>query len=91
MTKLTDLNAKSIKPGDRNIPDGTIAGMLMGNMHYDRTMQQVTDYENKIEALTIRQIQEAFARHIQTDLLVLSVAGDFANADKYADTEEEAK
>lgn len=29
MTKLTDLKAKNIKPGNRNIPDGTIAGMRL--------------------------------------------------------------
>lgn len=29
MTNLTDLKAKSIKPGDRNIPDGTIIGMRL--------------------------------------------------------------
>ena len=29
MVKLTDLKAKSIKPGDRNIPDGTIIGMRL--------------------------------------------------------------
>jgi integrase len=29
MVKLTDLKAKSMKPGDRNIPDGTIIGMRL--------------------------------------------------------------
>ena len=29
MVKLTDLKAKNIKPGDRNIPDGTVVGLRL--------------------------------------------------------------
>tara|TARA_E500000331_G_scaffold313508_1_gene322225 strand:- start:444 stop:659 length:216 start_codon:yes stop_codon:yes gene_type:complete len=29
MAKLSDLKAKGIKPGDRNIPDGTVTGLRL--------------------------------------------------------------
>ncbi len=57
--------------------DGAILGMLVSNLHDDRTMQFQTALERRIEALTADEIRAAMRRHIDLDALIILKAGDF--------------
>ena len=64
--------------------DGTVAGILRGNLYLDRTMQWTADHEQAIRALTVEQVNAAIARHIDPTTLSVFVAGDFAGAARKA-------
>ena len=64
--------------------DGTVAGILRGNLYLDRTMQWTADQEAAIRALTVEQVNAAIKRHIKPDTLSVFVAGDFAGAARKA-------
>ena len=57
--------------------DGSIAGQLAANLDLGRTFARVAEDEKRVEALTPRQVQDAFRRHIDPDKLIIIRAGDF--------------
>ena len=61
------------------IGDSSIAGLLQRNLFLDRKMQYTIDYDAKIAALTVDDVNEAFRRHIDLDKFSFARAGDFAN------------
>jgi zinc protease len=60
--------------------DQRLAQRLSFNEYLDRRMAWYGDLESKVEALTPKQIQEAFVRHILPARFTLVQAGDFAGA-----------
>lgn len=60
--------------------DGPLAGRLSSNEYLGRTMAWQGEFDKKLEALTAKQVQEAYARHIKPENLVYVQAGDFAGA-----------
>lgn len=57
--------------------DGMIAGQLINNLEMQRTFAYVAEQEAKIKALSPKQIQAAFKKHIDPSRLVIMRAGDF--------------
>lgn len=60
--------------------DGSVAAMLARNLYLDRTMAWTADFESRLRALTLDDVNAAIARHIQPDSLSVYAAGDFAKA-----------
>jgi zinc protease len=55
--------------------DGNLAGLLSGYMFYDRDLDWLNKWDAKIKALTPKQIQDALARHIHPEEMVVVTAG----------------
>jgi zinc protease len=62
--------------------DGNVAGMLNSDAFLGRTLQQRTDYETKLQSLTVAQVNAAIRKFLKPELLSVYTAGDFANAAK---------
>ena len=60
--------------------DRRLASRLSSNEYLGRTMAWYGGEDKKAEALTPRQVQDAFARHIRPEGLTFVKAGDFAGA-----------
>ncbi len=60
--------------------DGSVAGMLAGNLHMQRTMAWAADFDARLRALTLKQVNTAIGKHIQPETLSVYAAGDFAKA-----------
>ncbi|MHC4996501.1 MAG: M16 family metallopeptidase, partial [Planctomycetota bacterium] len=65
--------------------DGALAGMLSSDLFLDRPMSKRAEFEEKLKALTTDQVVAAFKKHVDPAKLVVVKAGDFANAEKYAE------
>lgn len=60
--------------------DRALAGLLLASMFNDRTLKYHADHEQQIADATIEQVNAAVQKFIDVDALVISIAGDFANA-----------
>ena len=50
---------------------------LASNLDLGRSMERVAEEERRIEALTPKDVQDAFRRHVDPDRLIIIRAGDF--------------
>jgi zinc protease len=68
--------------------DDELAGKLNGYLYLDRTMSHDAEFDNKIAALTLEEVNNAFRNNIDPSKLTLVKAGDFEKkfADKPAET-----
>jgi zinc protease len=57
--------------------DSSLLGLLSSYMYYDRDLDWLNRWEAQIQALTPEQVQEALARHLDPDDLVVVTAGTF--------------
>lgn len=64
--------------------DGTVAGMLNSDAFLGRVMLQRAEFDAKLQALTVDQVNAAIRRFLKPDQLSVFEAGDFANARKEA-------
>ena len=64
--------------------DGSIVGMLNSDQYLGRKMMRRAEFEAKLKALTVADVNAAIRRHIKPADLSVYVAGDFANAAKKA-------
>jgi zinc protease len=62
--------------------DASIAGLLGRNLRLDRTMAWTADFDAKLKALTVSDVNAAIRKHIKPDALSVFAAGDFAKAKK---------
>ncbi len=62
--------------------DGSIAGLLGRNLRLDRTMAWTADFDAKLKALTVSDVNAAIRKHIKSEMLSVFAAGDFAKAKK---------
>ena len=62
--------------------DGGIASMLNSDQFLGRKMLRRAEFEAKLKALTLSDVNGAIQRHIKPAQLSVYVAGDFANAGK---------
>jgi zinc protease len=60
--------------------DSAIVGLLLRNMHEDRTMAWDEDLERRVRGLTSASIRDAMRRHIDIDAMAFMKGGDFADA-----------
>jgi zinc protease len=58
--------------------DQELIGTLVNRRFYSRTMAYDEDYEKKIQALTVEQVNAAAKKHLDPSKLVIVRAGDFA-------------
>ncbi|MEZ5457796.1 MAG: pitrilysin family protein [Steroidobacteraceae bacterium] len=59
--------------------DATLAGQLSNQLRLDRTPAWDADFERRVAALTVDDVNAAFRKWIQPDALVIVEAGDFRN------------
>ncbi len=57
--------------------DGHLASMLQGGLHLGRTFAFTAELQKKIAALTVRDVNQALAAHLDVNRLVIVRAGDF--------------
>jgi zinc protease len=57
--------------------DGALVGALASNLRYGRTMQWSAEFEDKLKAATLEQVNEAFRKYIEPARLVIVKAGTF--------------
>ncbi len=62
----------------RRASDATLAGSLVNNMFLGRTFQWDADFEQKINSVTVEQVNAAVKKHITLDKITIIKAGDFA-------------
>lgn len=60
--------------------DARIASVMVNNQHLNRDLDWFTNFEAKLKALTLEEVNAAFKKHIATDALNIFAAGDFAKA-----------
>ncbi|MFD0725051.1 M16 family metallopeptidase [Lysobacter brunescens] len=64
----------------RRASDGSVAGTLARNAYMDRTMAWTAQFEAKLQALTVDEVNAAIRKHIRPEALSVFAAGDFAKA-----------
>jgi zinc protease len=57
--------------------NATLAGSLVNNAHYGRTLAWTADLEKKVQALTSQQISAAMRKYIDPSALTVMKGGDF--------------
>ena len=60
--------------------NATLAGSLVNNAHYGRTLAWTADLEKKVQALTSQQISAAMRKYIDPAALTVMKGGDFKKA-----------
>lgn len=68
--------------------DGQVVIMLAGNQFAKRTMTYHKDFEQRIQKLSIEDVNKAVREFIKLDGLVIATAGDFAGSAEDAANEE---
>lgn len=56
--------------------DARLVSSLAGSLDLDRTMEWSKEYEEKLKALTLKDVNDAFRRHIKMDNISIIKAGD---------------
>ncbi|MCA9035745.1 MAG: insulinase family protein, partial [Planctomycetaceae bacterium] len=69
----------------RRTSDRSLASMLESLSFYDRDLSFVGDFESKVAALTVEDVNSALRKHIQPQRLYTVSAGDFAKGPAAAD------
>lgn len=57
--------------------DGNVASMLADQLHYGRTMAFSAELDQRLQALTLEQVNAAIRKHLDPAALSMFVAGDF--------------
>ncbi|WP_018624683.1 M16 family metallopeptidase [Kangiella aquimarina] len=58
--------------------DARLVSSLAGSLDLERTMEWSKEYEEKLKALTLKDVNDAFRRHIKMDNISIIKAGDKA-------------
>ncbi len=62
--------------------DASVAGLLGRNLYMGRSMAWAADFDAKLKALTVNDVNAAIRKHIKPEMLSVFAAGDFAKAKK---------
>jgi zinc protease len=57
--------------------DGSLVGMLTQALYFDRTLAWDADFEQRVQDLTVADLNAAVRRHLDLDKLTIVKAGDF--------------
>ena len=60
--------------------DGNLVGMLTQALYFDRTLEWDSDFEERVQNLTVEDINAAVRRHLDLSKMTFVKAGDFAGA-----------
>ena len=66
--------------------DRSLAQLLSSTAFADRTLEFDAKFEKRISELTIKEVNEAFAEHVDLSRLIVVTAGDFARVEEAAGT-----
>ncbi len=74
---------KGVLQGNRidRAKDNRLVATLTGNIDLNRTMQWDKAYEEKVSKLTVKEVNDAFRRHLKLDEISIIKAGDQAKID----------
>ncbi len=61
--------------------DSQLAAILRSSLFVDRTMEYYSDLEQKINALTVEDVNTVLRKYVDPKAIALAVAGDFKNAE----------
>ena len=61
--------------------DGNLVGMLTQALYFDRTLEWDSDFEERVQNLTVEDINAAVRRHLDLSKMTFVKAGDFAGAE----------
>ncbi len=80
---FTDEEMKTAKSGFKEskqlsrVEDRRLAGLLASYLFVGRTLAWDSDFEKKVDALTMQQVQDALKKYLDTSKLSIFKAGDF--------------
>ncbi len=60
--------------------DGNLVGMLTQALYFDRTLEWDSEFEARIQNLTVGDVNAAVRRHLDLNKMTIVKAGDFAGA-----------
>jgi zinc protease len=66
--------------------DGSLSSMLDNNLFLDRDMMWSKEMEEKVDKLTVDDVNAAMSKYVDLDKMVFVKAGDFAGAAKKRDS-----
>ena len=75
----------------RRTDDSALAGLLLGSIFNERTLQYTADHEQQIQDATVESVNQAIRSYINFDGLVMAAAGDFAAAPQKTELEKVEK
>lgn len=78
----TSINSLLTQRRQNRASDSSIAGLLARNLYMGRTMAWAADFDAKLEALTVNEVNAAIRKHIKPETLSVFAAGDFAKTGK---------
>ena len=61
----------------RRSDDGNLASTLSGGLYLERDMLHEADFEDRVRALTVEEVNEAVRRHFDPSRISYVTAGDF--------------
>jgi zinc protease len=61
----------------RRSNDGNLVGTLSSNLYLDRDMHHEADFEERVRALSVEDVNEAVRRHFDPSRISYATAGDF--------------
>ena len=66
----------------RRASDSTLAGSLVSDLNLGRTFQFDADFEQKVNSVTVEEVNAAMKKYITADKISIFKAGDFAKSKK---------
>ena len=60
--------------------DASLVGMLTQGLYFDRTLAREAEFEERIESLTVEEINAAVRRHLDLSKMMIVKSGDFEGA-----------
>lgn len=66
--------------------DRSLAQLLSGSAFANRTLAYDAQFESRIQELSVKEVNRAFAKHIDPSRLIVVTAGDFARVEQPAGT-----
>ncbi|MCM2336659.1 MAG: insulinase family protein, partial [Pseudomonas sp.] len=80
-TELSDAVANLLTQRSQSrAADANVSAMLARNLYLGRTMAWTAEFEARLKALTVDEVNAAIRRHVKPETISVYAAGDFATA-----------
>ncbi|WP_231120341.1 M16 family metallopeptidase [Cognatilysobacter tabacisoli] len=80
-TELSDAVANLLTQRSQSrAADANVSAMLARNLYLGRTMAWTAEFEARLKALTVDEVNAAIRRHVKPETISVYAAGDFAKA-----------
>jgi zinc protease len=80
------VDGKLVERRQQRASDDFLAGTLISNLEHKRTMAWSADFDVKLKALTLDEVNAVIRKHFKPETLSVFMAGDFAKAAAKAET-----